>query len=77
MKLLKGLCGDKADVAQRVVLVSTHWDAVKSDAMGKERERALKQTVWASLSADGAKVESFNNTGEAARGIIGRLLLSA
>jgi len=76
-KLLKDLCGDTADVAQQVVLVSTHWDRVKSNAMGRERERALRQTVWASLSAAGAKMERFNNTEEAARGIIGGLLHSA
>jgi len=73
--LLKDLCGNKANAAkqEQVALVTTHWDNIESEA-GKENERQLQRMAWASLSAEGAKMERFNKTEEAARGIIKRLL---
>lgn len=72
--LLRGLCGEEADAAKQVALVATHWDKVKSDAEGRAKEGQLKQMAWASLSENGAKMERFNKTEEAARKIIKRLL---
>jgi len=72
--LLEGLCGDKADAAKQVALVTTHWDKIRSNVDGKEKERQLKQMAWASLSAKGAKMERFNKTEVAARGIIEQLI---
>jgi len=72
--LLKGLCGDKADAAKQIALVATHWDKIRSDADGEAKEGQLKQAAWAPLSAEGARMERFNKTKEAARGIIEQLL---
>ena len=72
--LLKALCGDKANAAKQVCLVFTHWDKIKSHAEGEAKEKRVVELSWASLAAEGARLERFNKTEEAARRILKRLL---
>ena len=71
LKMFASMCGQQ--IMPNVVLATTMWTLIYSEAMGDNRERELKMSFWADMIAKGCKVARFKDSFESAWEIVGAL----
>ncbi|KAF7973139.1 hypothetical protein HWV62_16190 [Athelia sp. TMB] len=71
LKMFASMCGQQ--IMPNVVLVTTMWKSIHSEAMGVNREKELKLSFWADMIAKGCRVARFRDSYESAWEIVGTL----
>ncbi|KAK3391792.1 P-loop containing nucleoside triphosphate hydrolase protein, partial [Sordaria brevicollis] len=70
LKMFQSLCGD--DAMKKVILVTTHWDAIKPAEMGDatRREQELIDRWWAPMLRKGSWTTRYHGTRESAEALV-------
>ncbi|KAI9863924.1 MAG: hypothetical protein M1824_005962 [Vezdaea acicularis] len=72
LDMMLKLCG--TDALANVVLVTTKWDALQDEEIGREREKELREDFWKVPLQYGAKMERHNNTQDSALRVLSHAL---
>ena len=73
--MFKEICGPEA--LGNVILLTTMWDVVESEAVGARRQQELRDDFWADMIESGSMVRKFDGSTAMAEALVCRLLNKA
>lgn len=74
LTMFQKICGEKS--LKKVVLVTTMWDLLETEALGIKRERQLRDEYWKKMIELGSQFRRFTGTEDSAFGTMDTLWVS-